>query len=60
VVVSGWRVDDATTARLMGEFYEGLLSGKARASALRTAQLALLADHPHPWHWAAFSLSGQR
>jgi tetratricopeptide (TPR) repeat protein len=60
VVVSGWRVDDATTARLMGEFYEGLLSGKARASALRSAQLGLLADRPHPWHWAAFSLSGQR
>lgn len=60
VVVSGWRVDDGTTARLMEHFYAGLLAGKGRAPALRTAQLALMAEHPHPWHWAAFSLSGQR
>lgn len=60
VVVSGWRVDDGTTARLMELFYSGLLDGQGRAPALRSAQLALLAEHPHPWHWAAFSLSGQR
>jgi tetratricopeptide (TPR) repeat protein len=60
VVVSGWRVDDGTTARLMEYFYAGLLAGKGRAPALRSAQLALLAQRPHPWHWAAFSLSGQR
>lgn len=60
VVVSGWRVDDGTTARLMEHFYAGLLAGLGRAPALRSAQMALLAEHPHPWHWAAFSLSGQR
>jgi len=60
VVVSGWRVDDSTTARLMETFYSGLLSGKGRAQALRCAQLKLLSQHPHPWYWAAFSLSGQR
>jgi CHAT domain-containing protein len=60
VVVSGWRVDDRTTACLMEQFYGGLLAGKGRASALRAAQLDLLAQQPHPWHWAAFSISGQR
>jgi CHAT domain-containing protein len=60
VVVSGWRVDDHTTARLMEDFYAALLTGKSRATALRSAQLKLLSEHPHPWHWAAFSLSGQR
>jgi tetratricopeptide (TPR) repeat protein len=60
VVVSGWRVDDASTARLMEAFYTQLLAGKGRAAALRSAQLALRSEHPHPWHWAPFSLSGQR
>jgi tetratricopeptide (TPR) repeat protein len=60
VVVSGWRVDDVTTARLMERFYTALLAGESRATALRSAQLELLSGHPHPWHWAAFSLSGQR
>ena len=60
VVVSGWRVDDGTTARLMEHFYAGLLAGRGRATALRSAQMALLAESPHPWYWAAFSLSGQR
>jgi CHAT domain-containing protein len=44
----------------MEHFYASLQAGKGRAQALRSAQLALLAEHPHPWHWAAFSLSGQR
>jgi tetratricopeptide (TPR) repeat protein len=60
VVVSGWRVDDATTALLMKMFYADLKDGGSRAAALRAAQLDLLARNPHPWHWAAFSLSGQR
>jgi tetratricopeptide (TPR) repeat protein len=60
VVVSGWRVDDGTTACLMEDFYAGLLSGMRRASALRAAQLAVMERHPHPWHWAPFTLSGQR
>lgn len=59
VVVSGWRVDDGTTARLMEAFYAGLLDGQSRARALRSAQLRILSDQPHPWYWAAFSLSGQ-
>lgn len=60
VVVSGWRVDDASTARFMEQFYTALLEGMGRARSLRAAQLSLMEEHPHPWYWAAFSLSGQR
>jgi tetratricopeptide (TPR) repeat protein len=60
VAVSGWRVDDATTARLMNDWYAGLAAGTGRAAALRAGQLALKADHPHPFHWAPFFLCGRR
>jgi CHAT domain-containing protein len=60
VAVTGWRVGDATTARLMGDWYAGLAAGAGRAAALRAGQLALKADHPHPWHWAPFFLCGRR
>lgn len=60
VVVSGWRVDDGTTAELMRHFYTKLRQGEGRAESLRAAQLTLMATHPHPWHWAPFSLNGRR
>jgi tetratricopeptide (TPR) repeat protein len=69
LLVSLWRVDDATTARLMGGFYQALKRGEGRAAALRTAQLELLAlgrDQPaehgayrHPAYWAPFVLMGE-
>ena len=59
VTVSGWRVDDATTAQLMADWYAALAAGASRASALRAAQRALKATHPHPWHWGAFFLCGR-
>lgn len=68
LLVSLWRVDDATTARLMQVFYRALLGGAGRAEALRTAQLELLAlgrEQPtdygayrHPAYWAPFVLIG--
>jgi CHAT domain-containing protein len=42
LVVSLWKVDDAATATLMGEFYTRLAGGTSPASALRGAKLALL------------------
>jgi tetratricopeptide (TPR) repeat protein len=69
LLVSLWRVDDATTARLMSAFYRALQGGKGRAEALRTAQLELLAlgrERPaeygayrHPAYWAPFVLIGE-
>ena len=59
-VVSQWSVDDAATARLMGNFYAELKRGKSKDAALRTAALSLLRDgkHAHPFYWAPFLLLG--
>jgi CHAT domain-containing protein len=60
LVVSLWLVQDDTTATLMTNWYRHWQQGKSRAAALRTAQLALKADFPHPYYWAPFILVGQR
>lgn len=59
LLVSLWTVDDASTADLMHHFYLHLRMGGAPAAALRSAQRALLARHPHPFFWAAFVLMGR-
>lgn len=59
VLASLWRVDDRSTARLMGHFYRALARpGTNPAAALREAQLELKADRltAAPRHWAAFVL----
>jgi CHAT domain-containing protein len=61
-----WKVDDASSAELMGLFYQVLLSGSTKAAALASAQRAFLVRvraslHPylvHPYFWAAFHLIG--
>lgn len=67
LLMSLWRVEDASTAQLMGRFYQGLLAGQSRAGALRAAQRALLAEAragksleawQHPYFWAPFRLLG--
>ena len=58
VVASLWPVDDAVTAGFMTHFYEALGSDAAPAEALARAQHAVRQRHPHPLHWAAFTLYG--
>jgi CHAT domain-containing protein len=60
LVVSLWLVQDETTARLMERYYELLKGGAGSASALRTAQLTLKQEFPHPYYWAPFVLTGRR
>ena len=63
-VVSEWKVDSASTKRLMIAFHRGLLASHetklAKATALRTAKLSLLRDAStrHPFYWSAFVLAG--
>lgn len=60
VAASLWSADDAATAELMEPFYARLMQGDSPASALRLAQQALRKKFPHPYHWAAFALFGER
>ena len=58
VVASMWPVDDAVTLRFMATFYRSLRGGNTPSVALRAAQLDVMQTHPHPFHWAAFTLYG--
>jgi len=62
VVATLWRIDDAAARRVVLEFHRRLLAGEDGASALRSAQLALLHDRAdllrQPPGWAAFELIG--
>ena len=58
VVASLWPVDDAVTTEFMAVFYASLRAGATPAAALRSAQLEVMKTHPHPFHWAAFTVHG--
>jgi CHAT domain-containing protein len=66
-----WAVEDASTAELMGQFYQALKRSPEKVSALRSAQLSLLNSlktrptfeelkklPPHPYLWSPFVLVG--
>jgi CHAT domain-containing protein/tetratricopeptide (TPR) repeat protein len=62
VVASLWKVDDAATAELMGEFYDQMFSRKlSPAAALRAAQIKLShqSGRHEPYYWAGFVLQGE-
>jgi len=59
VLATLWTVDDETAATQMAAFYRGLGNGLRPAAALRQAQLELRRAYPHPYHWAAFVLTGR-
>jgi CHAT domain-containing protein len=63
VIVSLWDVQDLATARLMSDFYRGLLGPKRphAAAALRAAQIATWRDASWqaPYYWAGFVLQGE-
>lgn len=66
ILLTLWSVEDRSTARVMERFYSELVSGKTKAAALRTAQLALLRGelphaalaHSHPYFWAPYVMIG--
>jgi CHAT domain-containing protein/Tfp pilus assembly protein PilF len=63
VLVSLWDVQDQATARLMTDFYRGLLGPKRvdTAAALRAAQIGIWREGrwKAPYYWAAFVLQGE-
>jgi CHAT domain-containing protein/Tfp pilus assembly protein PilF len=61
VLATLWGVSDLSTTRFMERFYGHLRSGKAKDEALRAAQIDQIrgqAGASHPFHWAAFQLTG--
>jgi CHAT domain-containing protein len=59
VLMSLWTIDDEATTELMASFYSELAATKSPATALRTAQIKLLKDKPHPFFWSPFVLFGR-
>jgi CHAT domain-containing protein len=59
VIASHWDVDSATTSRLMAGFYNNIAGGKSVAQAIFLARKEILLDHPHPYYWASFSVTGR-
>jgi CHAT domain-containing protein len=57
VIASLWEVDDTSTSALMTSLY-GKLGSLNKRDALRRAQLETMKTFPHPFHWAAFYLTG--
>jgi CHAT domain-containing protein len=59
VVSTLWEVEDRSTEKLMTDFYENLAEHKPKATALRQAQLDLMAKGSGPHYWASFQLVGE-
>ncbi|MBI2526078.1 MAG: CHAT domain-containing protein [Candidatus Rokubacteria bacterium] len=57
VITTLWKIDDRASFALMEHFYHAL-ERVGPAQALRQAGRATLAEHPHPFAWAAFVLTG--
>ena len=61
LVVSLWKVEDESTARLMTDFYKNLkVNNKDKYGALRQAQLKMIQQGKEPFYWAGFVFIGQR
>jgi CHAT domain-containing protein len=58
VIVSQWLADDHSTTDLMTRLHTDLATGAQPVAALRRAQAAVMASHPHPFHWAPFVVAG--
>ena len=60
MLVSLWPVSDAATEKLMTTLYTDLAKGDEVQDAMRSAQLAVMAnpETSHPFYWAPFNLIG--
>jgi CHAT domain-containing protein len=58
VVSALWELEDQSTTQLMTVFYQNLSAHKAKAEALRDAQLGLLHGGLPPYYWASFEVAG--
>jgi CHAT domain-containing protein len=59
LLLSLWDVHDETTAELMSSFYSHFISSGDMAGSLGLAMRKIRDQHPHPYYWAPFFLTGQ-
>ncbi|NHF61453.1 CHAT domain-containing protein [Flavobacteriaceae bacterium TP-CH-4] len=58
-----WKVNDASSSEIMGDFYRYLAEGASKDEALRQAKLVFLKNNnqnarQHPYYWAGYVISG--
>jgi CHAT domain-containing protein/tetratricopeptide (TPR) repeat protein len=64
VVATLWQVPDSESYQLISGFFQGIARRQGPATALREAQLALIAERrarlgsAHPYYWSAYELTG--
>ncbi|MFK7922452.1 MAG: CHAT domain-containing protein, partial [Bacteroidia bacterium] len=62
VLMSLWKVEDQSTAKLMKHFYASLAQGKSKSEALQLARQSYLFEaqglNAHPYYWSSFILNG--
>ncbi|MGB8978257.1 MAG: CHAT domain-containing protein, partial [Terriglobales bacterium] len=59
LVLSLWDVHDESTKDFMIALYARLQQGQSKSAAMQAAMIELRQKHPHPYHWAPFSLIGK-
>ncbi|MCK7554722.1 CHAT domain-containing protein [Chitinophaga sedimenti] len=61
VIMSGWKIDEKTSMKVITGCYDYLSKGYTKSEALRKAKLDLLDSDPrlaHPYYWAGLTLIG--
>jgi CHAT domain-containing protein len=59
LLLSLWNVHDESTAALMTRLYRRIADRSAPVDALRDTMRDLRQEHPHPYYWAPFVLTGK-
>ena len=59
LLLSLWNVHDESTAELMTRLYRRIAAGAPPVDALRDTMRDLRSEHPHPYYWAPFVLTGK-
>ena len=59
LLLSLWNVHDESTAQLMTRLYGRIAEGMQPVDALRDTMRDLRSEHPHPYYWAPFVLTGK-
>ncbi|WAC03454.1 CHAT domain-containing protein [Lacinutrix neustonica] len=62
IVSTLWKINDASSTQLMGDFYQHLSNRKTKNNALKNAQLDFININKengfsHPYYWSAFVVS---